>query len=89
MERPAARRGKSGRQSTCHIDDLNGVLYEEIDVRRNRVVLDRVSVLSLAIELVTLLTFHTFFFEATAMLKSFDLDFDYNTNWLKRPDLVS
>jgi hypothetical protein len=57
MERPAARRGKSCRRSTCHIDDLNGVLYEEIDVWCNRVGLDRISVLSLAIEVVTLLTF--------------------------------
>jgi hypothetical protein len=32
------------------------------------------------IELVTLLTFDTFLLEATAMLKSFDLDFDYNTD---------
>jgi hypothetical protein len=31
-------------------------------------------------ELVTLLTFDTFLLEATAMLKSFGLDFDYNTD---------
>lgn len=100
MERSGARGGKSRRRFTCHIDDLNGVLYEGFGVLCNRLVLrllDCVFVASLVVEIVTCILYYlvtepvtsmlysdmelvTFLLEATAMLKSFDLDFDYNTD---------
>jgi hypothetical protein len=75
MERSGARRGKSRRRFTCHIDDLNGALHEGIEVLCNYLVLGllgcvfiaslvveivTICFVPLAIELVTLLTFDTF-----------------------------
>lgn len=61
MERSGARAGKSRRRFTCHIDDLNGVLYEGFGVLCNRLVLrllGPVSVASLVVEIVTCILYY-------------------------------